>query len=190
MLNDYGQMNRIMYVRRPAHSHDFAAERQNMRSEQQVNTAIEQYADTVLRVCTVYLKNHTDTEDIFQTVFLKYASDSTVFLSPEHEKAWIIRVTINACKDLLKSVFRRRTVPLNDEIELYSHPPEPPGPVTEAVLRLPRKYMEVVYLHYYEGYTIPEIAKLLGKNPNTVYTNLHRAKDRLKNVLEEESYGS
>lgn len=164
-----------------------------MRSEQQVNTAIEQYADTVLRVCTVYLKNHADTEVIFQTVFLKYASDSTVFLSPEHEKAWIIRVTINACKDLLKSVFRRRTVPLNDEIELYSHPPEPPeppGPVTEAVLHLPRKYMEVVYLHYYEGYTIPEIAKLLGKNPNTVYTNLHRAKERLKNVLEEESYGS
>ena len=62
-----------------------------MRSEEEINTAIEQYADTVKRICIVHLKNHADTEDIFQTVFLKYALSSAVFENTEHEKAWFIR---------------------------------------------------------------------------------------------------
>lgn len=74
-----------------------------MRSEQEVNRAIEQYSDTVRRLCLIHLKNDADTEDIFQTVFLKYVLSSVSFESKEHEKAWFIRVTINACKDLLKS---------------------------------------------------------------------------------------
>lgn len=74
-----------------------------MRSEQEVNRAIEQYSDMIRRLCMIYLKNYADTEDIFQTVFLKYVLSSVSFESKEHEKAWFIRVTINACKDLLKS---------------------------------------------------------------------------------------
>ena len=85
-----------------------------MRSEQEVNRAIEQYADAVRRLCMIHLKNYADTEDIFQTVFLKYVLSSVSFESEEHEKAWFIRVTINACKDLLKSFFRSRTVPLEE----------------------------------------------------------------------------
>lgn len=84
-----------------------------MQSEQDVNRAIEQYADTVKRICVLHLKNDADTEDIFQTVFLKYALRSAPFENPEHEKAWLIRVTINACKDLLK-VFRSRVVSLEE----------------------------------------------------------------------------
>ena len=83
-----------------------------MRSESEVNRAVDLYADTIRRVCTVYLKNYADTEDIFQTVFLKYILSSVVFESDEHEKAWFIRVTINSCKDLLKSFFRKNTVSL------------------------------------------------------------------------------
>ena len=82
-----------------------------MRNEQEVNRAIEQYADTVRRLCMVHLKNHADTEDIFQTVFLKYALSPVAFESQEHEKAWLIRVTINACKDLLKSFFAAEPCP-------------------------------------------------------------------------------
>lgn len=74
-----------------------------MRSEQEANRAIERYADTVRRICMIHLKNHADTEDIFQNVFLKYVLSTAVFESEEHEKAWFIRVTINACRDLLKS---------------------------------------------------------------------------------------
>ena len=76
-----------------------------MRSESEVNRAIENYADMVRRLCMVHLKNYADTEDIFQTVFLKYATSSVVFESREHEKAWLIRVTVNACRDLIKSFF-------------------------------------------------------------------------------------
>ena len=94
-----------------------------MRSEQEVNAAIDRYADTVRRLCMLHLKNYADTEDIFQTVFLKYALHTAPFADGEHEKAWLIRVTLNACKDLLKSVFRSRTVALEAAANL---PPRSP----------------------------------------------------------------
>lgn len=153
-----------------------------MRSEQEVNRAVEQYADTVRRICLVHLKNHADTEDIFQTVFVKYLLHNAPFASPEHERAWIIRVTINACRDLLRNVFRRRTVPLTEAVEQPA-PLEEYRAVLQAVQDLPGVYRDVVYLHYYEGYTAPEIAGILGKNVNTVYTQLTRARGLLRQAL-------
>ncbi len=159
-----------------------------MRSEQEACLAIERYGDTVRRLCMVHLKNPADTEDIFQTVFVKYALSSVTFESPEHEKAWFIRVTINACRDLLRSFLRRPTVSLEELLEQ----PAPMDPdhraVLEAVLALPKKYRQVVYLHYYEGYTAPQIGKLLGKNVNTVYTHLTRARELLRETLGGEGY--
>ena len=157
-----------------------------MRTEQEVDRAIGQYADTVLRLCMVYLKNHSDAEDIFQTVFLKYALSDRVFESPEHEKAWFIRVTLNTCRDILKSFFRKNTVSLEEAAAAVS--PEQSA-VLEAVWSLPKNYRDVVYLHYYEGYTAPEIAAILKKNPNTVYTHLTRAREMLKDILGGESDG-
>lgn len=154
-----------------------------MRSEQEVNRAIERYADTVQRLCIVYLKNHADTEDVFQTVFFRYCLSPVVFESDEHEKAWLIRVTINACKDWLKSFFRSRTVSLEEIIELPSEVPQENRDVLEAVLSLPAKYRDVVYLHYYEQCTAPQIGEILRKNVSTVYTLLTRAKERLREKL-------
>ena len=154
-----------------------------MRSEQEVNAAIDRYADTVRRLCMIQLKNYADTEDIFQNVFLKYALSSRSFESPEHEKAWFIRVTINACKDLIKSFFRSRTVSLDQLMEQPGQLLEDHREVLEAVISLPRKYREVIYLHYYEGYTAPQISEILGKNTNTVYTLLARSKNLLKERL-------
>lgn len=153
-----------------------------MRSEQEVNRAVEQYADTVRRICLVHLKNYADTEDIFQTVFVKYLLHTAPFASPEHERAWIIRVTINACKDLLRSVFRRRTLSL-EEVAEQPAPSDEHRAVLQAVQALPAAYRDVVYLHYYEGYTAPEIAEILGKNVNTVYTRLTRARGLLCRTL-------
>ena len=153
-----------------------------MRSEEEVNQAVELYADTVRRICLMHLKNDADTEDIFQTVFVKYLLHTAPFASAEHERAWIIRVTINACKDLLRSVFRRRTVSLEKASEL-SAPPEEHRAVLQAVQGLPAAYRNVVYLHYYEGYTAPEIAQILGKNVNTIYTRLTRARGLLRQAL-------
>ena len=154
-----------------------------MRSEEQVIKAIEQYSDTVKRICFVHLKNEADTQDIFQTVFLKYALSQVEFESPEHEKAWLIRVAINACKDLLKSFFRTHTVSLEEAEIKEEVPGEDYSEVMEALLRLPEKYRRVIYLHYYEEYTAPQISKILGKNVNTVYTLLARAKNLLRKEL-------
>ena len=154
-----------------------------MRSEEQVNRAIDVYADTVKRICMLHLKNTSDTEDIFQEVFLKYALTSVSFDSDEHEKAWLIRVTLNACKDLLKSIFRSRTVSLEELMEQPAQLSADHREVLEAVLSLPARYRDVVYLHYYEEYTAPEIARILGKNVNTVYTRLTRAKGLLREKL-------
>ena len=154
-----------------------------MRSEAEVNRAIEQHADTVKRICMLHLKNDADTEDIFQNVFLKYALRTAAFASPEHEKAWFIRVTINACRDLLRSFFRSRTVPLHQLPEQAASAGDTHREVLDAVLRLPEKYRRVIYLHYYEGYTAPQIGKLLGRNPNTIYTLLTRGRQMLKKEL-------
>ena len=124
-----------------------------------------------------------DTEDIFQNVFLKYVLHSAAFESPEHEKAWIIRVTVNECKDLLKSFFRSRSVSLETVMEQAAPMQEDRREVLEAVLTLPQKYREVIYLHYYEGYTAPEISRILGKNVNSVYTLLTRSKKMLYEKL-------
>lgn len=154
-----------------------------MRSEQEVNRAIDLYADTVKRICVLHLKNSSDTEDIFQEVFLKYALSSILFESKEHEKAWMIRVTINQCKDFMKSIFRRKTISLEDVVSLSEEQKEDYKDVLEAVLALPQKYKDVVYLYYYEGYSAVEISEMLGKNVNTVYTLLARSRDKLKEKL-------
>lgn len=156
-----------------------------MRSEQEVNRVIDLYADTVRRICMLHLKNSADTEDIFQEVFLKYALSSVIFESAEHEKAWIIRVAVNSCKDLLKSFFRSRTVSMEDIVSLPAVQTEEYNNVLETVLGLPQKYKDVVYLHYYEGYSAVEIGKILGKNANTVYTLLARARKMLQERLGE-----
>lgn len=154
-----------------------------MRNEQEVNRAVEQYADMVRRLCMIHLKNYHDTEEIFQTVFLKYFLSSVVFESSEHEKAWFIRVTINSCKDLLKNFFHSRTVPLDELLNRTEELTPDHSEVIEAVLSLPVKYREVVYLYYYEEYTAVEISGILGKKLNTVYTLLTRSKRLLKERL-------
>lgn len=136
----------------------------------------------------IRLKNYADTEDIFQTVFLKYVLTSVDFESEEHEKAWFIRVTVNACKDLLKSFFRSRTVSLDEIIEQPAEIPSDNREVMEAVLSLPQKYRDVVYLHYFEDYTAPQIGKILGKNVNTIYTLLTRSKQLLREKLGGDEY--
>lgn len=155
-----------------------------MRSEQEVNRAIDLYADTVKRLCMVRLKSYDDTQDIFQNVFLKYALSSAQFETTEHEKAWFIRVTINACNDWFRDFFRSNTVPLDEALDKTAESDEDKSYVLKAVLSLPKKYKDVVYLHYYEGYTAPKIAQILNKNVNTIYTLLTRSKDLLKERLE------
>ena len=154
-----------------------------MKSTEDVNRVMEAYADMVRRICFVHLKNRHDTEDVFQNVYMKYLLYEGSFESIEHEKAWFVRVTINACTDWLRALSRRKWVSLGVLAEECVMPGDPSKEVLEAVLRLPEKYRDVIYLFYYEGYTAVEIARILGKKENTIYTWLSRAKDILREQL-------
>ena len=154
-----------------------------MRSEWEVNQAIDKYANLITRICFLYLKNEADTQDVLQSVFLKYLKHDKPFESEEHEKAWFIRVSINACKDILKNFFHSHIVSLDkvEQVFLTESPQHPE--VLEAVLSLPQKYRSVIYLYYYEGYKETEIAMILKKKVNTIYTWMFQAKRLLKKQL-------
>ncbi len=154
-----------------------------MKSTEDVNRVMDAYADMVRRICFVHLKNRHDTEDVFQNVYMKYLLYEGTFESMEHEKAWFARATINACTDWLRALSRRKWVSLDALAEESTELDNPSKEVLETVLKLPEKYRDVIYLFYYEGYTAVEIARILGKKENTVYTWLSRAKDILRERL-------
>ena len=148
---------------------------------------VDTYADLILRLSYTYLNHTQDAQDICQTVFLKLLEKAPAFQSPEHEKAWIIRTTANACKDLLKSHWRKTSVPLEAAAAVPA-PQAEEGSLLVAVNQVPPQYRAVIYLYYYEGYSAKEIARLLGSNPATVSTRLRRGRARLKALLEQEGY--
>ena len=159
-----------------------------MRSEAEVSEAIDTYADTIKRICMVYLKNTVETEDIFQTVFFKYATSTIQFDGTDHLKAWLIKITVNECKDVLKSFFRKRRVNLDDSIQVGQDDPPDYGWLYHALSELPSNYRMVLYLLFYEGYTANEIATIMHQKTNTIYTWINRAKAQLKDVLVKEGY--
>ena len=147
--------------------------------------ALEKYSSMVRRICFIYLHNSTDVDDVFQEVFLKLLQNKTQFESKEHEKAWLIRVTINKCKDILKSFWRKKIDSIeNMEFEYkVDFEDKAENDLMQVVLSLPNKYKDVIYLYYYEEYTVPEMAKLLKKKENTIYSHLHRARGLIKEKL-------
>lgn len=149
---------------------------------------VNAYSDLILRLSYTYLKSTQDGEDIVQTVLLKLLTGDRAFDSPEHEKAWVIRAAINACKDELRA-YRRRAAPLEDAEQAPA--PEPPrSDVLDAVMDLPEKYRTAIYLFYYEGYSIDEIAALTGRSGAAVSAHLSRGRKKLKTMLEGERYGT
>lgn len=154
---------------------------------QEAERLAETYADLILRLAYTYLNHTQDAQDICQTVFLKLWEKAPAFVSPDHERAWIIRTTANTCKDLLKSHWRKTTAPLEAAAAVPAPQPEE-GSLLAAVNLLPPQYRAVIYLHYYEGYSAQEIARMLGKTPSAVASLLHRGRRRLKTLLESEGF--
>ena len=151
---------------------------------QNAERLVSAYADTILRIGYLYLKQTWDAEDLCQDVFLKLLSGDFRFADSAHEKAWIIRTAINACKDRLRTAFWRRAVDLTHAAELAA-PKPPESELLDLVMTLPKNYRISIYLHYYEGYRIQEIASMLGKSENAVSAYLSRGRKRLRAVLED-----
>lgn len=142
-----------------------------------LNYMVEKYADMVYRIALTRTNNKIDSEDIFQEVFLRLIKKMPSFETAEHEKAWLIRVTINCSNSFLTSTWNKKVEQLEENIEFET---KERHDVYYEVAKLPVKYRTVIYLFYYEGYKINEISKILHTNESTVKTQLARAREKLK----------
>lgn len=150
---------------------------------------VDRYAGLVYRLAFARTRSRDAADEIFQEVFLRYVSKRPVFESTEHEKAWFCRVTINCANSYWRNPFRRKTEPLDAAAELAAPEPEE-ARLDEYLDRLPPEQRVAVHLYYYEGYSTPEIAALVGKSESAVRMRLMRARRLLREYLEDEEGGT
>lgn len=145
---------------------------------------VDRYADLLLRIGKTWLGGLDDAKDICQTVLIKLLEDPRDFPDQTQERAWVVRLAVNECKNWRKTAWFRRRVPLDESLQLTVVDPEPEdGGLLALVQALPARYREVIFLRYYEGYEVKEIAALLGRSPALVSTHLKRGKEKLRNML-------
>ena len=153
--------------------------------EQRAEELVERYADLLVRIGYTWFSNLDDAQDVCQTVLIKLLEDGRVFPDRTQERAWVIRVAVNVCKNLRRSAWYRRTVGLDESLLLAVEAPElEEDGILPLVQKLPLKYRRVIFLRYYEEYEVGEIARLLRMKPALVSTHLARAKAKLKLMLE------
>lgn len=155
-----------------------------MFTDEQFTFLAKKYIDTVFRVAVNYLKSGADADDVTQNVFLKLWKEKKPFDSEAHVKNWLIRVTINECKNLLRSPWRK-TEDFEDYARTLSFVTPEHSELFYAVMDLPKKYRMPIYLYYYEGYSTEETAEILGIPKATVATHLRRGRQMLRNILQE-----
>ena len=152
-----------------------------------ISDLLDKYGDMVLRIAYTYLKNRADAEDIVQDVFLRIIDKKPSFNDENHEKSWLIRATINMCKNKVNMFWNKNKCSIDDVQEFaVSDKYNTDTSVFQAVMALGEKYRVVVYMYYYEGYSTPEIADVIGKNETTIRSLLHRARNKLKDMLKED----
>ena len=143
---------------------------------------VEIYADALYRLALSYCRNRADAEDVVQDVFLKYLRHRGDFPDEASRRSWLMKVTVNTCRDLFRAPWKRRCCALEAAAEVTALMPEESA-MLEAVSALPTKYRVVVHLHYYEGYTAPELAQMLGISESAVRMRLLRARQNIKATL-------
>lgn len=153
--------------------------------KQLFDKAVEDYSDMVTGLCLVRLGNRQDAEDCYQNVFLKlYRNMAMLLKEPEHLKAWLITVTVNECKNACRFRIRHKTEPLEAVSSFYED--EHDRQLMEQIMKMPSIYREAIYLHYYMGYSVTEVAKITDSREGTVKSRLKRGRDLLKIMLTED----
>lgn len=155
-----------------------------MMTNEQFTCLAQRYIDTVYRVALNYIKSPSDADDITQNVFLKLLLEKGSFDSDDHVKHWLIRVTINECKNLVRSRWWKAES-FEEYAATLSFDNQAQSDLFYTVMAMPRKYRIPIYLHYYEGYSTQEIGVLLKLPKNTVCTQLKRGRELLKKALQE-----
>ncbi len=154
-----------------------------------LETAYDKYADMLYRLAFSHLRRREDAEDAVQDVFTKYMNTSPRFTDDEHERAWLVRVTVNRCHDMLRRGKVREHDSLDDISEIPDEESENTSGVLQAVFALPEKYKTAITLHYLEGFSVEEISSMLGISLSAVKMRLSRGREILKDLLDkEESY--
>ncbi len=156
-----------------------------LNAKEEAEKIIRQYADMVYRLAYSYVHSKADAEDIFQETFLRMVRKAPNFESEEHCKAWLIRVTANCAKNYLNSAWKRHTQPM-EELTVSDVPAEERR-LSAALCELKPQFRAVIHLYYYEGYKTEEIARILGRKPSTIRSQLMRAREQLGKILKEES---
>lgn len=156
-------------------------------SEAELTRIVEKFSGIVFRVAYCHLNDRQDADDITQDVFLALYTSRREFTDDEHIKAWLVRVTVNRCINMLKSCRRRLSVPLENAEEIPFQPREK-FTLLPQLMKLERKYRIVLYMFYYEDYPVCRIAEILGEKPSTVTTRLSRGRNKLRELLIKEGY--
>lgn len=148
--------------------------------EKEIETKIIKYSDMIYRLCVSILKNKDDSEDVYQDVIIKFCKKIDEFENEAHEKAWLIRVTINQCKNVIRTSWFKNRSELDENIAYFDKEEDS---VYYEVSKLPTKYRAVIHLFYYEDYKISEICKILGQKESTVKSQLRRARHLLEKKI-------
>jgi len=148
-----------------------------------IETTVKHHENRLFRIAVAVMGNKSDAEDIVQDVFMTLIEKQPHFETPEHETAWLVRITVNACKSRLRSHWWKKKTPLLDD---YPAQTNEQHDLLETVFLLSPKYRTVIHLFYYEGYSTREIAKLTAQKESTVREQLTRARRILKGLLEGE----
>ena len=148
--------------------------------------AVLVFSDLVYRLAFLYMRNDHDAKDCCQNVFIKLLNYKKQFNDNEHLKAWLIRVTKNECCNFFKSFWKKNIQLTAEQIVIINEDDE--NKVLEIILKLPVKYKDVLYLHYYEGYKVSEIAEILGLKDTNIKVRLKRGRDMLMKNLKEGGY--
>ena len=151
----------------------------------QTDVVDKKYRDSLFAAAFQICRNAADADDVVQETLLKYHRHVKEFESEEHLKAWLLRVAVNQAKNVRRSLWRHRVVPIGDYMETLGFESKESENLFAEVMRLPGKYRIVIHLHYYEGYSTAEIAQLLRMKQSTVCTQLERGRKLLKNMLLE-----
>lgn len=154
----------------------------SLTGNEYIKYVLDTYSKMIVRLAFTYTKSLCDAEDIAQDVFVSLIEKNKTFENSEHEKAWLIRVTVNKSKNFVKSSWVKKTVPIDEAMTKTTE--EKSDDILEEVLKMPEKYRTVIHLFYYEGYSINEIAEILGKSTGTIGTWLSRGRKILKERLE------
>lgn len=156
-------------------------------SEAELTRLVEKFSGLVFRVALCHVKDPADADDIMQDVFLALYTCKKGFADDEHIKAWLIRVTVNKCTNLLRSCRRRLSVPIENAEELPFQPKER-FTLIPQLMKLNPKYRSVLYMFYYEDFPVGKIAELLGEKQSTITTRLARGRNKLRELLIKEGY--